>query len=166
MRSLFLLLLGVVCGVVGTVLFTTLDPDFDPERGPGAVAVGNVRLSLDEDALDTLVRDQLRSLSTFTESSTVKSNIRSDGLIDFTITVGTLGVGLRTTIVVDPEVVDGRLEMNVVEASLGDFALPGEVAERIEAPLQARLEALAGNLDYRLTAITTADHRLTLEIEV
>ena len=63
-------------------------------------------------------------------------------------------------------VVDGRLKLNVVSSSLGKLALPEEIVERIERPLQARLDDLSGGLEYQLRSISTAEHRLTLEIEI
>jgi len=163
MRTLFLLGLGILCGAIGTVLFFTLDPTFEGHAAKDVV-VGNASLTLDEDALSTLVGNEFRNFNSFTEGSVVKTDIRSDGLIKFNITVGTLGVGVRSSILVDPEVVEGRLQVNVVEASLGELALPDQVAKRIQAPLQERLDSLAGGFPYRLTAITTTDAQLTLQI--
>jgi len=40
------------------------------------------------------------------------------------------------------------------------------VAQLIEAPLQERLDSVANGRPYRLTAIRTTEHRLTLEIQV
>lgn len=166
MRSLFLLAFGVLCGAVGTVLFFTLDPTFEGSGNPN-VGVGNARLSLDEDALGKIATDQVRGISEHTKGSVVRASVREDGLLTFDITLaGPLSVGLKSSITVDPEVTAGQLELNVVDASLGELALPEQVAELIERPLQARLDALAGNLDYRVTSIQTADRRLTLEIEV
>ncbi|MCK9519145.1 MAG: hypothetical protein M0R74_09025 [Dehalococcoidia bacterium] len=151
---------------MGTVLFFTLDPTFEASGNPN-VGVGNARISLDEDALGKIATDQVRSISDHTEGSVVRAKVREDGLITFDITLaGALNLGIKSSITVDPEVTSGQLELNVVEASLGELALPEQVADMIEGPLQGRLDALAGNLEYRLTSIQTADRRLTLEIEV
>jgi hypothetical protein len=42
MRSLFLLILGIVAGVFGTILWTTLDPTLDSTERNGAG--GNARI--------------------------------------------------------------------------------------------------------------------------
>jgi uncharacterized protein YpmS len=165
MRSLFLLGFGVLCGAVATVLFFTLDPTFDASGNPN-VGVGNARISLDEDALSKLATQDVRGISDVTANSTVRAHVLENGLLTFDITVGALNVGLKGSITVDPEVTNGKLELNVVEASLGEFALPEQVADLLERPLQDRLDALAGDVEYRLTSIQTADKRLTLEIEI
>jgi len=164
MRSLFLLGLGLLCGVVGTVLFFTLDPTFEASGNPN-IGVGNARISLDEDALSKIATEQVQGISELTEDAVVRATVREEGLVTFDITVGALNVGFKTSITVDPEVNAGRLELNVVEASLGELALPEQVADLLEGPLQARIDALAGGRDYRLMSIQTADKRLTLEIE-
>ena len=82
------------------------------------------------------------------------------------MTLGTLGVGRRSSITLDPNIVDGRRHLDVVEAALGEVAAPGVVADLIEQPIQARLDDLAGGLEYRLTSIRTTERRLTLEIAI
>ncbi len=62
--------------------------------------------------------------------------------------------------------VAGRLKLNVVSSSLGKVALPEDIVERIERPLQQRLDDLSGGLEYTLRSISPAEHRLTLEIEI
>lgn len=165
MRSLFLLALGFVGGAVATVLFFTLDPTFDAGN-PNNAGGGNARLSLDEDALSTIATQQLRASLGLARDAVVTADVRENNLITFEVVAGARVAGIRTSITIDPEIVDGRLQLQVVEANLGELAIPGDVAAVLEAPLQARLDALAGNLDYRLTSITTADDRLTLEVEV
>jgi len=75
--------------------------------------------------------------------------------------VGGLGVGLRTGITVNPNIVNGKLELDVVEANLGDLAVPEELARILEAPLAERLDSLANGQPYRLTAIRTTEQRLS-----
>ncbi len=165
MKSLLLLLLGAVCGVITTVLFFTIDPSFDSPEADGAGG-GNVALSLNEDALAALIARELPELPAFGESPQVRATIGANGLIRIDITVGGLGVGLRTAVTVNPNIANGKLKLDVVEANLGALALPAEVAQVIEAPLQERLDSVANGRPYRLTAIRTTEHRLTLEIQV
>ena len=164
-KSLAALALGVLCGVVGTVLFFTLDPSFDPSETNGAGG-GNARISFDEEALATLIAAELPALPGFADARTVSVSVEPEGLIRITVGIGTLSLGIRSTIAIDPDVEDGKLKLIVANASLGGLALPDEVARVIERPLQARLDALADGFSYRLTSITTADHRLTLEIAI
>ncbi|MCC7364588.1 MAG: hypothetical protein IT303_09460 [Dehalococcoidia bacterium] len=165
MRSLFMLALGLVSGAVATVLFFTLDPGFEAGN-PNDVGGGNARVSFDEDALSALATRELRGTSGFADDAIVAADIREDGLVTFDITLGALVVGVKASITIDPEIRDGQLALVVVDASLGELGVPGDVAHLLEGPLQSRLDALAGELDYRLTSIATADDRLTLEIEV
>ena len=164
-KSLAALTLGVLCGVVGTVLFFTLDPSFEPSETNGAGG-GNARISFDEEALATLVAAELPALPGFADARTVSVSVEPEGLIKISISAGVQSLGLRSTITIDPDVENGKLKLIVANASLGGLALPDEVARLIERPLRARLEALADGFEYRLTSITTADHRLTLEIAI
>ena len=165
MKSLLLLALGALCGVLGTVLFFTIDPTFDGTDADGAGG-GNVRLSLDEEALSTLIAGELPKLPGFGEKPVVQSTVGSNGLIKVDITVGGLGVGLRSSITLNPNIVDGRVRFDVVEATLGDLAVPEEFAGVLEQPIADRLDSLAGGFEYRVTSIRTTEHRLTLEIEI
>ena len=165
MKSLLLLLLGALCGVLGTVLFFTVDPNFDGTDADGAGG-GNVALSLSEQSLATLIARELPKLPGFGEAPQVATTVGSNGIITIDIGVGGLGVGLRSSITVNPNIVDGRLKFDVVDARLGDLAVPEELASALENPIERRLDSLAGELDYRVTSIRTTEHRLTLEIEI
>lgn len=162
MRALFLVLFGVACGVVGTVLFTTVNPAFNGDERDTAGG-GNARISLDEDALATLIRANLADLPGG-DAMKVTTDIQDSGIVAVRIVVGAGALDVGGTMEIDPDVVDGRLKLNVVSSSLGKLAVPDAIVERIQRPLQERLDALAGEHAYRLTSIATADGRLTLEI--
>lgn len=165
MKSLLLLTLGGLCGVIATVLFFTVDTDFGSNEAEGAGG-GNITIVLTEEALSTLIAKELAELPGVGDAPLVEVTVGSNGVIRVVITVGGLGVGFRSRITVNPEIVDGKLVMEVVDAALGEIALPDEVAGAIERPLNSRLEQMAGGLDYRVTAIRTTDHRLAIEIQV
>ena len=163
MRTLFLLFLGGVCGIVATVLIATIDPSFDGEEIDGAGG-GNVSLTLDERALATMVEQHLPELPAFAERPRVEVRVQRNGIVRVEIGVGEFGVGVRSSIHLNPNIVDGQLQIDVVAATLGQLALPEQVAKLVEEPIQQRLDALAEGLEYRLTSIRTTDRRLTLEI--
>lgn len=166
MHGLLLLLFGALCGAVGTALFFTIDPSFETAGGDGAGG-GNARISLDEEALATLVEQQLTGIVGLPAGTAVTVVVEEAGLLQVNLVLpAAAGFGIRAGIVLDPEVVNGRLQFNIVEASLGRLAGPEAIAEGIAHPLRQRLEALSGGLDYRLTSIRTTDRRLTLEIAI
>lgn len=165
MKPLFLLGLGALCGMVATVLFFTVDPTFDTTDADGAGG-GNVSLSFGEEALAALVAEELATIPAFSSVPVVEATVGSNGLLKMNITLGGLGVALRSSITLNPNIVNGKLELQVVEANTGDIALPEEIADLIERALQERLDALADGLPYRLTAIVTTERRLTLDIEI
>lgn len=165
MKFFATLAFGVLCGVVGTVLLFTLDTSFETSETNGAGG-GNARISFDEEALASLIARELPALPGFGEKPSVAVSVEPEGLIRVSVGVGTQPIGVRSTITIDPDVENGKLRLIVAEASFGEVAAPDAVAKLIEAPLQERLDALAGGLEYRLTSITTADHRLTLEIVI
>ena len=165
MKSLLFLILGAACGVVATVLLFTVDPNFDGTDADGAGG-GNVTLILSEEALGTIVARELPKLPAFGEQPQVSVTVGSNGILKIDIAIGGLGVGLRGSITVNPEIVDGALALEVVEARIGELAVPQELADFIEGPIQQRIDAAAGGFDYRVTALRTTDHRLAIEIEI
>jgi len=165
MKSLLLLGFGGLCGILATVLFFTVDPDFDGTDAEGAGG-GNVTLTLNEEALASLVAAEVAKLPGFGEKPLVIATVGANGIIKFDFTIGGLGAGLRSSLTVNPDIVDGQLHLAVVDSRLGELALPDELASVLERPVQEKLESLAGGPDYRLTAIRTTDHRLALEIQI
>ena len=165
MKSLLLLGLGTLCGVLATVLFFTIDPTFDSPEADGAGG-GNISVTFTEEALALLIARELPELPAFGAAPQVRTTVGANGLVKVDGVVGGLGVGLRTGITVNPNIVNGKLQLDVVEANLGDLAVPEELARVLEAPLAERLDSLANGQPYRLTAIRTTEQRLTLEIQV
>ena len=165
MKSLLLLVLGGLCGAIAAVLAFTVDTDFSAGEADGAGG-GNLSLILTEEALATLVASQLSTLPGFGVRPAVEVTVGSNGLVKCDIAVGGLGVGFRSSITVNPNIVDGSLRLEVVDSSLGELALPEQVRNAIEAPLASRIESLAGGLEYRVTSIRTTEHRLTIEVEI
>jgi hypothetical protein len=165
MKTILYLLLGATAGAVGTVMFFTIDIAYEsPGRdGPGG---GNARLSLDEDALAIIVADQIQVLPPFDADAAVTVRVHTHGLIDVDIGMGVAPVGTTIRMVVDPEVVDGQLELVLVRAEVGGLIAPREITRLIEQQLHEQLEALAAGFEYRLTSIITTDRRLTLEIQI
>lgn len=165
MRSLLLLGLGGLCGVIITVLFFTIDTDFNSTEAEGAGG-GNVTLVLNEQALAQLFSAELNNFEGFGDQPVVEVTVGSNGIISAAITAGGLGVGFRSRITLNPNIVDGHLQLELVDSALGELAQPEDVAHLLEGPLQGRLESLAGGLEYRVTSIRTVDHRLAIEIDV
>jgi hypothetical protein len=165
MKTFLMLLLGVSVGTIGTLMYFTIDIPYDsPGRdGPGG---GNARLSLDEDALASIIGDQISQFEAFGADTAVGVRVHTNGLIDVNIGIGVSPVGTTILLVLDPEVVDGRLEIVVAQAQVGGLIAPREIARVIEEQLRRQLDALAAGFDYRITAIITTDRRLTFEIQI
>jgi hypothetical protein len=113
-----------------------------------------------------LIADELPTMAGFGETPQVETTVGANGIIRIDIGVGGLGVGLRSSITVNPNIVDGRLKFDVVEARLGELAVPEELARVMERPIEQRLDSLAGEVEYRVTHIRTTERRLTLEIQI
>jgi len=164
MRSFLLILLGASIGIVGTLMFTTLDPTFETDERDGAGG-GNARISLNEDSLASIIYNVLAGADGFEDITRVDVRILKEGLIEVATTVpADRIVTERWKIVLNPDIHEGGLTMRVVDA--GEIEFPEEVARMIEEPLQERLDSLAAGLDYQLTSITTTERRLTLEISI
>lgn len=165
MRSLFLFGLGGFCGVIAMVLLFSLDTDFssDPEE---VAAGGNARIVFEEAGLEELIKKEIVDVEGFSQITDVHVAVEEEGVIRVSLRVGGPAVGLRGDLVADPNIVDGKLKLDVVQASLGELGLPGPVANLIERELTKSLDALDPGVDYRLVSITTTNHELGLEIEL
>ncbi len=162
MRALFYILFGAACGVVGTVLLITLLPS--PGGGNGDEAGGgNARLAFDEDALAAIVARELQAQPIVGGVRSVNVTVNEGGLIEVTFVIGTAS---QPKFTVDPEILDGRLKIDLRETNLAVVTTPEGLAGLLERPLAARIEALAVGFEYRLVAIQTTDRRLTLEVDV
>src|SRR5690606_11877007 len=101
------------------------------------------------------------------EQFRVQVTVGDDGLLLIRIAVGLIADERVTDLTLDPELVDGALDIVLIYAQVEGFEMPPEeLAMIITAPFYEQLAALAGGVEYRLTAITTRDGRLTLEILV
>ncbi len=165
MRTLLLLLLGVGVGVIGTLMFFTIENPYE-SPGPEGPGGGNARLSLDEETIALLLEGQVRRLEAFGEEAVVGARVHPHGLIEVNIGVIEAPAGSTINLELDPEVIDGQLEIVVASAQVGGLIAPREIADIVERQLQEQLAGLAAGFDYRLTAIMTTDQRLTLEIEI
>lgn len=165
MRSLLTLVLGGFCGVIATVLFFSLDTTFesDPDDSAGG---GNARLVFDETGLEALIKKEIATLEGFADISRVDVTIEEEGIIRIELSVGGPQAGLSGDLIADPNVVDGRLQIDVVRAGVGGLGVPAAIAQLIEEKLQLSLDALDPDLEYRLVSITTTNHELALELEL
>lgn len=165
MRSFLLVVLGALAGIVGTVMFLSVNTTLESggDDGPGG---GNVRVTLDETALETILVSRFREIEESGADTTVSVTVNSNGLIDVAVGVGVAPAGVVTELVLDPEVMEGQLIIEVVDARVGGLATPDELSEVVEEVLREQLADAARGLEYRLTAITTTEAQLTLEIEI
>lgn len=163
MRTLFLLVLGGLAGVVATVLFVTIDPSFDAD-GEEAHGGGNATIALDQYALATIIAAAIPALPAFAKDPAASVDVREDGRIDLALTASQGAETVRATMTVDPNIAGGRLKVDVVEADTAGLARPEEIAATLEGPLTLRLDSLAAARPYSLVAIRTTELRLILEI--
>jgi hypothetical protein len=165
MRSLFLLLLGAFSGAIATVLFFSFDTSFDSDPDTSA-GIGNARLVFEEPGLETIIRERLNQIDGLQDVSRVNVAIEEEGVIRVQLGVGKSQVGFTGEVVLDPNVVNGKLDIEVVKAGTGSLDLPEPIADILEQELQESLDSVDPGVDYRLVAITTTNHELTLEVEL
>jgi len=156
---------GALIGAVAVLVYLTVDTDFDPDD-PDDGGVGNVRVEFDHDALEVLVLREIGKLEGVPADPAVNVLVRDDGYVDVELGLGTGGLGVAGTIVVNPEVADGRLALEVVEARFGEFSAPDTFVPLLEDALVRSMEGAAEGLEYRLVAIITRDGVLAFEIAI
>lgn len=163
MRTLFLLALGFLSGMIATVLLFTLNDALEgpPSRAPG---VGNARIVMDARSLGLMVTASLAEPGAAIPVL-AEVEIHSEGTLAIRFAVTPSETGPHGWIVLDPELREGSLDVRVVEADL-EGPTPQTVAATIESELNARLSSLAGGQDFTLVSIATARSGLTLEIVV
>jgi hypothetical protein len=165
MRGIFILLLGIVSGVIATVMYVTLT-DLPGEDAASNAGGGNARLSLDEDALARIYEQVLGPTLDPDTPLSVLVGVEDEGLLRITALVGPLGIEEEATLVLNPEVVEGELLLEVVEGTGSLAGGPEGMMEILQGVLRGQLSALAGGLPYRLVSITTRGGQITLEIAV
>ncbi len=164
-RTLMLLVLGGMCGVLVTVLFLTIDPTFEADETNGA-GVGNAVLVLDERILAVLIAGEMERSPVLAGAAFVDVSVKTSGIIEIAIVPGGGTPGRPLRLSLDPNILDGQLSVAVLENGL-DALIPAEgAAALLQAPIEARLQSMAGASEYRLVSINTTDRRLTLEISI
>ena len=142
-----------LCGVLGTVLFFTVDPSFDSTTDADGAGGGNVTLSLSEEALASLIASELPGLPGFGETPQVETTVGANGIIRVDIGIGGLGVGLRSSITVNPNIVMAG-EVDVVDARLSTAVR--KTRDLMARPIARRLIRVWG-ITYRVTHIRTTE---------
>lgn len=165
MRPFLSLLFGVLLGATAVLVYFTVDTDFDPDT-PDDGGVGNVRLEFHREALEILIAEQLQGVEGVPGDPSVAVVVREEGLLEIELGVGAGSVGVRGTVVVNPEVVEGRLVLEVVEARVGQLPAPEAVVPRLEEALGRAIANIGDGREYRLVAIITRDGVLAFEVEI
>lgn len=159
MRPFLILLIGALGGMVATIMVQTLDGD-GAKPPPDASGGGNARIIFDRDALIRLLRGDLED---HLEGSTVELTIEDGGVISIKVRRDSIANAAEGDLRIDPDLRDGHFVLNVLEET-GE--LPDGLVLDMEKALLARLDALAGRSEYRVTAINTVGNRLEIEIEI
>jgi hypothetical protein len=159
MRSLVILALGALAGAVAVIMLQTLDSDGTsppPEPSGG----GNARMSFDEGALVALLA---RDLEDQLPPGAISVSVEARGVVVVSIRGIAPPESISGDITLDPDLDEGQLVLSIVDV---DGAIPPMLVENLQAALRNRLQTLAGAANYRVTAITTANHRLEIEIKI
>ncbi len=159
MRSLVILVLGAMAGVVAVIMLQTLDSD---GSSPPTVTSGggNTRMSFDEDALVALLAADLGEQVPL---GSLEVTVEARGVILVSIRGLAPPESISGDITLDTDRQDGQILHTIVDL---DRAIPPMLVENLQAALRVRLQTLAGREDYRVTAITTAGNRLEIEIKI
>lgn len=165
MRAPWVFVAGVLAGAMLMVLWLTLDPDWNGSSG-AVGGGGNIAVVFDERALAAMVAAELAALGGVGGSPAVDVDVLREGLLVVSVLSGASGTGPRASVMLDPDVVEGRLRLRVGEGSLGALGAPEVFAELLEGEIGRRLDEAAGGLPYRLVAIWTVERRLRLDLKI
>lgn len=154
MRPLYVFAVGLLGGIIITVMVQTLDPsrgsDGPPERG-------HVRVSFDE--------EHLAAITLAAWANRVEGLITVDVERRGTLQYGFVPLGglVPVNVRLNPNIVAGKLEI-VVDGEATPEA--NELANVLQATLAQRLKEVSGVEAPRLTAISTTGGRLGFELMV
>lgn len=167
MRPFAWFLLGALAGIVGTVMFYTLDPIFRGDEGETSGG-GNLRLVMDAEAVSTLVErvgaDLAEPVAGRVEIE-ARAVVETSGLVDLELEVRDDRQLIASgAAVFDPEIADGTLAFTVVRDGLPGLVDAQALAEGMSRELAGWLDQVAMDRPYRVVAIATADGRLAVEI--
>jgi len=171
-----LLLVGVAAGVLGTLaygMFVATPPAPAPQVVPQAVAThAPMTVALDERFLTAVMQRAVASGAVSAPGvevprTQVQAELRN-GTILVHAGVEVLGQPTQGTVTLRPELVGGRLKMDVAEADLGQIQLPA-LDQVLETQINERLQSLLDGIPVTVTSVGTDPARglvLTCQVDL
>ncbi len=167
MRPFAWFLFGALAGIVGTVMFYSLDPLFRGDEGETSGG-GNVRLVMDAEAVSTLAERVGADLAEPVAGRLrveARAVIQTSGIVELELEVRNDGEVIASgAAAFDPEIAGGALTFAVVRDGLPGLVDAQALAEGMSRMLAVWLGELAMGRAHRVVAIATADGRLAVEL--
>ena len=171
-RSVYALILGLALGVLvaggGVYAASQRPPTPGPARGD-LDAPFTIALTVTEPFLAALINEPPASSSGTPaparqqlRNATVR--LAPDGMIRVSgeTTVRGVTAPIRATLL--PRVVDGQIEMAIVEGRVGGFGLPTTIAADVAAAINRQLRATAARREVAVVAIAPGEGMLTVRL--
>ena len=87
-------------------------------------------------------------------------------VVDGTASVSGIALTVPVRVVVHPTVDNNRVNIQVVRAELGGFAIPGGVFQSLQAPINQEINRSLASTPYRIVAVSTTSEGLLVSVVV
>jgi hypothetical protein len=171
-RIAFGLLAGLAIGVIlaGLIVFAVSRPLKAPTQARGDVnGQYDLALTLTESFLASQMNNPQPDVPGVTTGKAkmhdASVRLLPDGTMQVRGTTTVLGLPTSVRVVLLPRVVDGQLQMAVVEGRAGAFGIPAGVADDVQATINRQLRTTLSKNNVTVVAIDPAEGMLTIRLK-
>lgn len=171
-RLLYALILGVVLGIIvaGGVAYAVSRRAAPPAPAPGDL---NAPFSLSLTVTEAFIADRINNPPPPRPGTPAPERPRVHGAVARLLPDGTLQVrgeatmrGLTVPISATllPRVVEGRIEMAIIDGRAGSLGIPTSIADDVETAVNRQLRATAAERTVEVVAIVPGDGVMTVRL--
>jgi hypothetical protein len=171
-RIAFGLMAGLALGVIlaGLIVFGVSRPLKAPTPARGDVnGKYDLALTLTESFLASQINNPQPDLPGVSTGKVQLHNasvrLLADGKMQIRGTTTVLGLPTSVRVVLLPRVVNGQLEMALVEGRAGAFGIPAGVADDVQATINRQLRTTLSKANVTVVAIDPSEGMLTLRLK-
>jgi hypothetical protein len=161
--------IGALLGCILTiVLLVFAGPR--PAAAPTQTTQGHLTVSVDDAYLTAAVRQAAANVPAASNVSSLTAHVQSGDHIVVSGDASVFSVPVPLSMTLQPVVNQGALTVQVVDAYVGGFPMPGLLDTQLEGAINAQLgplgqSTLAGGPHYVVTSVATAPGLLTLTLK-